>query len=277
MTDTATASESRTAMQQIPSGRLNVMRAYLLVCALVIVVAELAIAAGAAPAGLLLDGAAVLLLVSNRWHFAPSGTQAPPLELSSACAVLALLPIMRLVSVTMPHKRVSEMGWFVLIGLPLLAVLIPLMGEQQHLRKLLRLQGQYLSQSLVALSGIPLGLLGYAIAQPKPLPSGHLLNSPVVAFIILTIFTGLMEEILFRGLLTDVAERFFGPPLGMLGAGVMFAVFNVSGGLWFAIFALYYGLMFGLVVRRTGSLVGVTVAHGLLNTGLLVIWPQVFR
>jgi membrane protease YdiL (CAAX protease family) len=130
---------------------------------------------------------------------------------------------------------------------------------------------------VIALGGIPLGLLGYAIAQPKPLPSGELLNNPVVAFIILTIFTGLMEEILFRGLLTDSAERFFGPVAGTLGVSVLFAVFNVGGGLWFAIFALYYGLTFSLIVRRTGSLVGVTIAHGLLNTGLLVIWPQVFK
>lgn len=276
MTGTATAAEPRSGLQHISPARLNVMRTYLVVCALVIAIAELAIAADASTVGLLFDGAAVLLLASNRWHFAPSGTQSPPQALSTACAVLALLPIMRLLSVTMPHKRVAEMGWYVLIGLPLLAVMIPLMGEQEDLRKMLRLQGKYLSQGMIALGGIPLGLLGYAIAQPKPLPSGQLLNSPVVAFIILTIFTGLMEEILFRGLLTDSAERFFGPVLGTLGVTVLFAVFNVGGGLWFAIFALYYGLTFSLIVRRTGSLIGVTLAHGVLNTGLLVIWPQVF-
>ena len=130
MTGTATTAEPRSGLQQIPPARLNVMRTYLVVCALIIAIAELAIAADAAAVGLLLDGAAVLLLVSNRWHFAPSGNQAPPQGLSTACAVLALLPIMRLLSVTMPHKRVAEMGWYVLIGLPLLAVLIPLIQQE---------------------------------------------------------------------------------------------------------------------------------------------------
>lgn len=275
MTGASTIHE-QDGLQGVTPGRMNVMRGYLALCTVLVVAAELAIAGGAFSTGLLLDGAAVLLLFSNRWHVAPGGTQAPPDALSSACAVLALLPIMRLLSVTMPHKNIPEMGWYVAIGLPMLLVLIPLMGEQERLRTMLRIRGKVLSQGAIALLGIPLGMLAYAIAQPKPLQDGPLLNNPVVAFIVLTIFTGLMEEILFRGLLPDAAERFFGPMTGMFGASVVFAVFNLGGGLWFAIFALYYGFMFSLIVRRTGSLVGVTIAHGLLNTGLLVIWPQVW-
>ena len=179
---------------------------------------------------------------------------------------------------TVPLKETAVIAMTAPVAtlLPMLLVLIPLMGEQERLRTMLRIRGKVLSQGAIALLGVPLGMLAYAIAQPKPLQDGPLLNNPVVAFIVLTIFTGLMEEILFRGLLPDAAERFFGPMTGMFGASVVFAVFNLGGGLWFAIFALYYGFMFSLIVRRTGSLVGVTIAHGLLNTGLLVIWPQVW-
>ncbi len=253
------------------------MRGFLAVCILLIVAGEISTAAGAPFVGIALDAVAVALLASSRWHFTPSGTQSPPDALMQACVVIAMLPIMRLLSVTMPLKRVSDLGWYVLIGLPLLPILMRLMGEQPHLRLQLRASGKYLSQGLIALIGIPLGMFGYVIAHPDRLASGSLLHNPVVAFVILTVFSGLLEEVLFRGLLSDAIERFFGPLVGILGASALFAIFNAgAGGLWFAIFALYYGFTFALIARRTGSLVGVSLAHGLLNTGLIVVWPRVW-
>jgi CAAX protease family protein len=43
----------------------------------------------------------------------------------------------------------------------------------------------------------------------------------------------------------------------------------------YVVFIGAVGLAFAWLVERTGSLLGVAVAHGLLNVGLIVVWPAV--
>jgi membrane protease YdiL (CAAX protease family) len=42
------------------------------------------------------------------------------------------------------------------------------------------------------------------------------------------------------------------------------------------IFVFAVGLAFAYAAVRTRSILGVTMAHGLLNLGLLVVWPALF-
>ena len=63
-------------------------------------------------------------------------------------------------------------------------------------------------------------------------------------------------------------------PLAVIVAGVLsFLGSFLAGFLWF--FVLMAGLFFGWVVKRTGSLLGVSLAHGIANIGLYLVFPFV--
>ena len=94
---------------------------------------------------------------------------------------------------------------------------------------------------------------------------------------ILAIFTGLLEEVVFRGLMQRAAGEVLGR-WGMLYVAVLFAVlhFGYKSPLD-VIFVLAVGIFFGWVVARTHSLLGVTISHSLTNIILFLVMPFLFK
>lgn len=225
--------------------------------------------------GVGLDALIIAVLAWHRYIFAPTGKRAPSPALGVAAIALALLPIERILSLTMPAKKLVEIAWYELIGAPILAVLVVLCRIDPDLGRLARNRGRLGVQGAVAAAGIPLGLVGFLIAR-QPLPdAGPPALEYVVGPLILIVFTGLTEELLFRGALAVALERVGGKWLSIIATTLLFAAFHLDGGsLAFVPFAAAYGLAFALVVRWTGSLTGVVVAHGLLNVGMIILWPH---
>ena len=83
--------------------------------------------------------------------------------------------------------------------------------EGQLARRIARARGRTVQQGAVALSGIPLGLIAYLIAKPEPLATGSDGMNYVLGPLILLVFSGLTEELLFRGALTVSLGRIMGP------------------------------------------------------------------
>ncbi len=93
------------------------------------------------------------------------------------------------------------------------------------------------------------------------------------ALLILVIFTGLVEEVIFRGLMQNATERVFGGA-GVVYVAAIFAVLHLGyRSLADLVFVFLVALYFGYYVRRTRSILGVTLAHGLTNISLFLIFP----
>ena len=117
-------------------------------------------------------------------------------------------------------------------------------------------------------------LFAYLILRPRPLVSPLTWHSLLLSTIVLLVFAALIEELIFRWLLQDVAVRLLGPP-GLVLANALYAsTYAGSLSAGFALFMGAVGLAFAVAVRRTGLLWGVVAAHALLDLGLLVIWPS---
>jgi uncharacterized protein len=190
-----------------------------------------------------------------------------------ALPVLVLAPLLRILSVTMPTKHLQPIYWFVLIGLPLLLSAawtarllgVPWSGLGLRLHS-------WPWQCLVACSGIPLGAVGFMVGPPRTLIAALDWRDLVVGAIILTIFVGFTEELIFRGLLQQVMIDVFGPA-GLLWSTVIYTSLYVSSLSWsYVLFIGLVSLFFGWCVQRTGSLWGVTAAHSGLAVGMAV-WP----
>ena len=87
------------------------------------------------------------------------------------------------------------------------------------------------------------------------------------------VFTGFVEEIIFRGMLQQVANEILGGA-GVLCSSILFAImYTGSLSLSYMLFIGLVGLFFGWCVNRTGSIWGVILAHSILNIGMILVWP----
>jgi len=103
------------------------------------------------------------------------------------------------------------------------------------------------------------------------------LNDLLVASVILIIFAGFTEEMIFRLMIQQTLNRIFGR-FGVFLAGVLFAsmyVGSLSPG--YVLFIGLSGLFFGFCVECTGSIWGAAAAHGLMNVAMLIGWPLLWQ
>ncbi|MDD5604621.1 MAG: type II CAAX endopeptidase family protein [Dehalococcoidales bacterium] len=190
---------------------------------------------------------------------------------------LSLVPLVRIISLSMPLAGLSQIWWFPLMYLPLFLAAVALMYMLGlRFRDIGFTFKPALANTLIAISGIGLGFIEYFILQAEPLIGELNWQSGLLAAIILFVTTGFVEEIIFRGVMQTTALEYFGRK-GIIYTSVLFAVLHL-GFLSAAdiIFVFFAGLYFAWAAMKTGSLTGVILAHGANNTVLFVIAPYLF-
>jgi membrane protease YdiL (CAAX protease family) len=237
-------------------------RVRVLAAVLAVVVAESLVAfvdpvAGAVAHGLLL---VVFLL---RWVSAGEAT----------ILVLALAPLGRLTSLALTPQY-YEPATYALTGLPLLLGVLGMSrgfpGPMEH-----AVPAPTWSAVAVALAGVPLGWAAHALL---PLP---VLDDPEAALTIAVgvpvtfFFAGVLEELLFRGLILRTLERPFGVWAVVLADVLFVAAYLPVRDPGTLVFMGVLGLAFGEYVRRTRLLAPVAIAHGLMAAGALVVCPLI--
>jgi hypothetical protein len=187
---------------------------------------------------------------------------------------LALAPLIRLLSLSLPLAGRPLLQWYFYIGgIVYVATLITarLFGLGGY--RLGMTLKKWPAQALIGLMGVGLGFVEYLILKPEPLVPSLNLPALIVPALVLTIFTGLLEELIFRGLIQQVAIASFGR-FGVNFSAILFAILHIGyGSLADFIFVYLVALLFGLIVLRTDSIVGVTIAHSLNNVFLLLVFP----
>jgi membrane protease YdiL (CAAX protease family) len=188
---------------------------------------------------------------------------------------LALVPLLRLLSLTMVLPGIDPLYWAALVGLPLVVG-----GVLAARASGLGLQGLGLSgapwrpQLAIALLGLPGGLAVWRLGGgASVLPDGASAGEIILIGLVLVLFVGITEEFIFRGVIPgglslvyadgaiDLAAVHYGASyLGSLSAG-------------YAASMALAGLLYGLAVRRTGSIAGVGASHALLVVSALLGWP----
>jgi membrane protease YdiL (CAAX protease family) len=188
--------------------------------------------------------------------------------------VLALAPLLRILSLALPVKQVPQIYWYALVGVPVLvaaALTVRLLGFSRTGLGL-RVYA-WPPQVMIALHGIPLGLAAFLIARPEPLTPGFEWQNTAIGSVILVIFVGFTEEIVFRGLLQQVMAEGFGRA-GLVYSSILFAAMYMGSlSPSYVIFMGLVGLFFSWCVYRTASLLGVALAHSIMIIGMLLVWP----
>jgi membrane protease YdiL (CAAX protease family) len=210
------------------------------------------------------------VLLGLLFHSSRARGRATPAFLVS----LAFAPLIRILSLSLPLTEFPLVYWYLLTSVPLFAaawVAGRALGYDWG-RLGLHLRGLPL-QALIGLTGAAFGALEYLILRPEPLVPALRWADLWWPALVLLVSTGLLEEVIFRGLMQRAAGNVLGR-WGMLYVALLFAVLHVGyRSLVDVLFVLGVGLFFGWTVERTRSLVGVTLSHGLTNIVLFLVMP----
>lgn len=181
--------------------------------------------------------------------------------------VLMLVALIPVVSIAAVVPSAPKLSWYVLTGVPLLAgaVLAMRMIDEPVRRLHLPIGDVALDLFTVSL-GAPLGLLGYALLRPQRLiehPTGPEL---VAIVLVLVVCGGFVEEMIFRGLLLAVVERFFShwEPAILCVAAINVTLYLGSGCISYALLIGVAGILYGAAIARGASIWSVSASHGLL-------------
>lgn len=195
-------------------------------------------------------------------------------EAWSLLLTLAFAPLIRILSLSLPLTEFPILYWYLITSVPLFAaVWVAKRSLGYSWRGLGLTMHGWVLQLLVGLSGLALGAAEYLILHPEPLAPELSWAATWLPALILFVCTGLLEELIFRGLL----QRAAGDTLGRWAVpfvAMLFAVLHIGYRSFLDVaFVFIVGLGFGLVVERTRSLLGVTLAHGLTNVMLFLVMP----
>lgn len=229
--------------------------------------AEILTAGPAVPLGLVLHG--VLLLGLLTLHVVTDSRE------SELYLAMAVLPLIRILSDTMPLVLPSEADWFALVNVPLIVGTLVAARSLRYGRPELGLRlGRFPIQIAIAYAGLAIGPLEHLIIQPPAIVSGLALRDLAWPMTSLLLFTGLSEELLFRGVLLTASIRTLGPLRGILFDSLVFALMHIG---WHSALDVLYvfvvGVGFAVAVYRTGSILGTSLAHGLANVFLFILLP----
>ncbi len=195
---------------------------------------------------------------------------------------LALVPLIRIISLAMPLANIPQIWWYPIIYVPLLAsafMVVRILGYRAGEVGLnFRL---FPLQLAVALSGLLFGVVEYFILTPEPMITELTWQGIWLMALIFLVCTGFVEEFIFRGVLQRSAVEAFGG-WGIVYVSLLFALVHLihyvevgpTGILIDITFVFIVALFFSWVVKKTGSLFGVSLSHGITNIILYMAMPS---
>jgi len=190
---------------------------------------------------------------------------------------LALVPLIRIVSLSVPLANIPRTWWYPIIYTPLLIAALEVVRITGYPLKQIGLTlNKARVQLLVALSGLAIGVIEYFILGPEPMIPEFTWQEIWLPALIFLLFTGFVEEFIFRGVLQNTALEEYGNR-GIIYISLLFAIVHMIHHSPLDIaFVFAVAVYFGWVVKKTGSLLGVSLAHGIANSVLYLIVPFFF-
>ena len=189
---------------------------------------------------------------------------------------LSVVPLIRILSLSMPLTRFEPAVWYLMAGLPVFLAGIVIAATLGLRPSALGLRpSRSLLQPLVVVLGFGLGFAEYQILGPESLIDNLTVSQFVLPALILMVATGFLEEFVFRGVLQATAVPLLGWA-GIVYVSLVFAVLHIGyRSLADIAFVFVIALIYAWVARRTGSIMGVSVSHGITNIVLFLVVPFV--
>ena len=218
----------------------------------------------------------VIVLVLNA---ATIRRPAPVGEASRADAALlaiALVPLLRILSLTLPLGELRRSLWPLLVGVPLLlAVVLALRTLGWRPARVGLRRGRWPHEVGIALTGVPLSLIAFGLTTGADDIDTTSLFGGAIAITAVLIGAAVIEELVFRGVLQQALTELAGR-VGVLVAVAVYVSTYASSSFDAVLVAALLALVFATHRSQGGALWGVMVARGVTLIGALLLWPHVF-
>jgi len=164
---------------------------------------------------------------------------------------LALVPLVRIISLCIPLVNIPQIWWYPIIYAPLLAAAIVVVRIVGYRAREVGLSfSSFLVQLAVGLSGLLFGVAEYFILAPEPMVIELTWQEVWLPALIFLMCTGFVEEFIFRGVLQRTAVEVFGWR-GIIYVSLLFAVLHIGFLSWIDVaFVFFVALFFGWVVEK---------------------------
>jgi len=189
---------------------------------------------------------------------------------------LMLLPLLRLVNLSMPVFSEMTLYTFVLYYTPLAIPIAVIMIHQRDSFPEMGITKKHLL--LYIILAIPLsfllGLGEYLTIRPGYLIPDLSLKNLLLLTVIMVFFVGLVEELIFRSLLQTRLEQALSMPEALLITSFLFGLMHSGYGTYYEmLYTGFVGLVIGIIFNKTRSLPFIAVLHGFVNVFLFGILP----
>lgn len=193
--------------------------------------------------------------------------------------VLSLIPVFRILGFSLPLVGLSTIYWYVIMSVPLLLTCLYVMRTLVLKRWQVGITigvKRLPHHLLLALSGIAGGIILYQIAPPPaaPLPADFALLG--FHMLVWVVFVAGMEEFIFRGIiLYGLRQLWRSATLNSIYIALIYTILHINHGTGMFLVAIFcFSLILNLAANTPPhSILGTTLAHGLLNVVYFVILP----
>ncbi|MDG6244115.1 MAG: CPBP family intramembrane metalloprotease [Methanolobus sp.] len=236
---------------------------------LMVVIAELLLYSGNIRTGVIIHVITLFVLsISSVWV---NGN-----HVSRSLQVISLLPLLRLLNISMPVFSEMTLYIFVFVYAPLLLPVWLIIRHQGMSKETLGIhfRGMLTYIPLAFIVGFFIALGEYFTIDASNLIPDLSFVSILKLSIVMIFFVGLVEELIFRSMLQTRLSDSFGPLRGLLLASLLFGVMHSGyGAINEIFFTAFAGLVLGYMFIKTNSLPLVTLTHGLVNIFLFGFMP----
>ncbi|WP_292485230.1 CPBP family intramembrane glutamic endopeptidase [Methanohalobium sp.] len=199
-------------------------------------------------------------------------------HINNICQAMLLLPILRLVNISMPTFFEMTIYSFVLIYLPLMFPVYYVLTSQKFTFEQVGLKARtsVIYAPLAVIVGLAIAEGEYAIISASYLIPDLSFTSILEISIVMIFFVGLVEELIFRSILQTRLEESFGLLPALLVSSFLFGIMHSGyGTLYEILFTSVAGLIMGYMFQKTRSLPVVAITHGTVNIFLFGIIPHI--
>jgi membrane protease YdiL (CAAX protease family) len=189
---------------------------------------------------------------------------------------LMLLPVLRIVNLSMPVFSKMTLYTFVLYYTPLAIPVAAIVISQRNSLAEMGFTTKHLLTYMVL--AVPLsfliGLGEYLTIRPGYLIPDLSFENLLMLTFIMVFFVGLVEELIFRSILQSRLEQALSMPEALLITSFLFGLMHSGYGTYYEmLYTSFVGLVIGLIFYKTRSLPFIAVLHGLVNVFLFGILP----
>ncbi len=191
---------------------------------------------------------------------------------------LTLIILLRIINVSMPQLFTIDILQYSLIySIMILPVYFVVKNQHISFEELgVDFKKLYIYLPLAIIIATIVAIIEYKILSPDSIIESINIPNIVLITIVMFVFVGSVEEIMFRSIIYTRMEKIVDPNYGIVLSGVLFGVmyasYGVSSGV---IIAILFGIVLSYIFQRTRSLPFIVMIRGIANVIVLGVLPHI--